>query len=90
MLAANQLVRHLQAEQAGLKAAVAEQVAAQKKLHEYMTQYNERREAEVQQLISNINAELSETRTALKDAQAALGTHDMRRKVCLLYSRRVE
>jgi chromosome segregation ATPase len=84
------MVHHLQTEQANLKAALAEQVAVQKKLHQDMTQYNERRENEVQQLVSNINAELSETRATLKDAQAALETHEMRRKVCLLCSRHVE
>jgi predicted Rossmann fold nucleotide-binding protein DprA/Smf involved in DNA uptake len=69
MLAANQMVQRLQEEQSSLKAALAEQTAAQKRFQEDVTQRNERREAEVKQLIDNINTELSETRVALADAQ---------------------
>jgi excinuclease UvrABC helicase subunit UvrB len=87
MLVAKQMIQHLQVEQLSLKAALAEQTAAQQKIHEDMRQHYARRDTEVQQFITNIKTELSETRVALKNAQAALEAQDMQRKVRGLHSR---
>jgi hypothetical protein len=73
---------NLQIEQATLKTALNQQAEAQQKMLDDIKLYNEKRDAEVAQLVVSLNAELEQTRVALQDARGCLKGNDFRRNVC--------